>query len=202
MPRGTLVLASRNEKKLEELSALLAGSGLVLLSPADFPELLELPETGQSFAENARLKAEAALRHTGLAALADDSGLEVDALDGAPGILSARFAGEGADDAANNALLLRRLEGLPRERRGAHFTCVLALALPGRPVRLFEGRADGRILARARGRGGFGYDPLFFSSDLNKTFAEAAPAEKNEASHRARALRAFARALQEEGPLA
>lgn len=182
-----LVLATRNEHKVDELRPLLEGVAEVL-SLQDFPGMPEVLETGTTFEENAAKKAEAVARYTGNAALADDSGLEVVALGGAPGVHSARFAGVGATDAANRALLLRTLAGVPAERRDARFVCVAALAVPGRPLWTARGVHEGRILDAPRGRGGFGYDPLFYSEELGATFAEVPAELKNQVSHRARAL--------------
>ncbi|MDR1744877.1 MAG: RdgB/HAM1 family non-canonical purine NTP pyrophosphatase [Planctomycetota bacterium] len=183
-----LVLASHNKKKAGELRAILEPLGVHLLGLSDFPGAPEPVEDGDSFEANALIKACSALAHTGEAAVADDSGLMVDALDGAPGVYSARFAGEDADDAANNALLLEKLSGVPPEKRGAKFVSVVALALPGGESALFRGETHGTILDSPRGAGGFGYDPLFLSLDLGVSFAEADPEAKNRISHRARAL--------------
>ncbi len=196
MPQERWVLASRNPKKLEELRAILADADVRVLAPDEAPAWPPVDETGATFAENAALKARAAARATGLAALADDSGLEVDALDGAPGVRSARYAGEAADDAANNALLLAELRDVPEAHRGAQFRCVVALARPQSEVRLFEGRVRGRILSEPRGNGGFGYDPLFYAQELGKTFAQARPEEKHRVSHRGRALAKLRAALE------
>ena len=188
---GKLVLASHNRKKTHELRAILQPLAIELLNLADFAGAPSPEETGSTFAENAILKAREACAFTGLAALADDSGLVVDALAGEPGVLSARFAGEGAGDAANNRLLLERLRGVPAEKRTARFVAVVAFALPGGECRTWSGETHGRILEEERGEGGFGYDPLFFSDDLGVGFAEAPEAEKNRISHRGRALEAF-----------
>ncbi len=154
-------------------------------------------ETGDSYAANALLKARAAAALTGALALADDSGLEVDALGGAPGVHSARYGGPELDDAGRCARLLEALRDVPAERRTARFRCVIALACPDGRHRLVEGMAEGLILAAPRGRGGFGYDPLFYYPPLGRTFAELTEAEKAEVSHRGRAMRA-ARALLRE----
>lgn len=200
MPRNidTLLLASHNQKKARELRALLEPLGIALASLSDYPEAASPEETGITFEENALLKARFAADLTGVAALADDSGLVVEALGGEPGVRSARYAGENADDDANNALLLERMRHLPSEERQAFFVSVVALALPNGENRTWRGEAHGRILDFAQGDGGFGYDPLFFSNDLGKTFAEAGDAAKNRVSHRARALAAFAHYLREE----
>lgn len=197
-----LVFATRNRGKLRELRQ--------LLTPGDFPggvELLglddiqvpEIPETGETFAENAEAKARGVMQATGLPALADDSGLEVDALDGAPGVRSARYAGPDASDADRIALLLRSLDGVPARRRSARFRCVVAFVDPADPdrVHLHEGSCEGQILEAPRGSGGFGYDPVFFAPELGQTFAEAPPEQKNRLSHRGRAMRSLIAELRE-----
>lgn len=192
------VLASHNAKKLKELQALLAPLGYRLRPVSEFsPEVPE--ETAPSFIENALLKARHAARVSGLPAIADDSGLEVEALRGAPGVYSARYAGEPSDDAANNAKLLQALAGVPAARRGARFVSALALlrhADDPTPL-LALGYWPGRILEAPRGSQGFGYDPLFLVPALDKTSAELAPAVKNRLSHRGRAMRALLKQLQE-----
>lgn len=190
-----LLLASNNAKKLAELRRMLADEDVALVTPAALGGLPEVVEDQPTFATNAAKKASSGARASGLWTLADDSGLSVDALGGAPGVHSARFAGAHGDDGANNALLLEKLAGLPEFLRGASFTCALALARPDGSVALaIEGRAHGRILRAPRGTGDFGYDPLFeFTepghSQTGSSFAELAPAEKAEISHRGRALR-------------
>lgn len=184
-----IVLASGNRGKLAELEALLAPSGLRLQSQ-DALGVPEAEETGLSFVENAIIKARNAARHTGLPALADDSGLEVDALDGAPGIYSARYAGPAAGDGANLDKLLRALRDVPDERRTARFQCLLVYlrhALDPVPL-ICQGTWEGRILAAPRGRNGFGYDPVFFVPTHGCSSAELAPELKNRLSHRGRAL--------------
>jgi XTP/dITP diphosphohydrolase len=190
-----VVLASGNAGKLKEFRELLASSGFSVEAQSAF-NVPEAEETGLSFIENAILKARNAARHSGLPALADDSGLEVDALDGAPGIRSARFAGDDADDARNNALLLQRLAQVPAPRR-ARYRCVLAwLRHAEDPSPLIcEGSWEGEILTAPRGDGGFGYDPLFWLPALGCTAAELAPAEKNRLSHRGQAMAALLAAL-------
>jgi len=201
-----ILLASTNRSKLAELAELLAPLGLELLSPAEVGGLPEVDEDQPSFALNARKKALSAAAASGAWALADDSGLEVDALGGEPGVRSARFAGPGADDARNNALLLQRLAGVPEPRRGARFVCALALARPaaaGEPARVeleVEGEVRGRILEQPRGAGGFGYDPLFLLSEegaphRGRSFGELERAQKAAVSHRGRALARLAREL-------
>ena len=152
-------------------------------------------ETGSTFAENAALKARSLAKQTGEWSLADDSGLCVEALGGAPGVRSARYAGEGAGDAANNAALLDALKDVPDAGRGARFVCALALSSPRGEVEFFEGTCEGTILRAPRGGGGFGYDPLFFDPVLQRTFAEASPARKLSRSHRGKALEALRGAL-------
>ncbi|MEA2063876.1 MAG: non-canonical purine NTP pyrophosphatase [Gemmatimonadota bacterium] len=149
------------------------------------------PEDGKTFCENARAKAAHWHRHSGLACLADDSGLEVEVLAGEPSVRSARFAGEGASDRENNDMLLRKLEGVEEKRREARFVCCLALCGPDSEVTTFSGMVSGRILPRPAGRGGFGYDPVFFYPPLGRSFAQLTAGEKNEVSHRARALQSF-----------
>lgn len=189
--RKQIVVASRNPKKVAELRTLLGDLGVELLSLADLPQVPEIEEHGKTFEANAILKAQAVAEASGLPALADDSGLVVDALGGAPGVRSARFAGEGAGDLENNRLLLERMEGIPEEKRTARFICVLAYVRPGYPPLLFRGETRGRILTAPRGKKGFGYDPLFLSEDLGITFGEASSEEKNRVSHRGRAFQAF-----------
>ncbi|UTW06208.1 RdgB/HAM1 family non-canonical purine NTP pyrophosphatase [Pseudomonas benzenivorans] len=187
MPITELVLASHNAGKLKELQAML-GDAVRVRSVGEFSSV-EPEETGLSFVENAILKARHAARVSGLPALADDSGLAVDALGGAPGIYSARFA-DRQGDAANNAKLLEALKDVPDEQRGAQFVCALALlrhAEDPLPI-LCEGLWHGRILHQARGDQGFGYDPLFWVEERQCASAELAPAEKNQLSHRARAM--------------
>jgi XTP/dITP diphosphohydrolase len=198
-----LLLASNNPMKRAELERLLAPSGVELVTPAGLGGLPEVVEDRPTFRANAALKAVSAARVAGRWALADDSGLEVDELGGAPGVLSARFAGLHGDDAANNAALLARLAGVPAERRGARFTCALALADPAGRVRLeIEAHARGRILEAPRGPAGFGYDPLFLFTEegfaeRGRSFAELSPDEKARVSHRGRALRELAARLPE-----
>jgi len=184
-----LVVATRNFGKLREIQTGLQGLGLELLSLADFPGAPKIVEDGETFEANAVKKAAALARYTDLPALADDSGLEVDALAGAPGIRSARFAGEGASDDENNARLLSLLHEVPPERRSARFACMIALAWPDGQVTIVEGIAQGTILEAPRGKRGFGYDPLFYSPALGATFAEAAAEEKLAVSHRGQALK-------------
>ncbi len=206
-----LLLASNNEKKRDELVALLGPLSVEVLSPAEMGGLAPVDEDRDTFAGNAAKKAVAAARAHRMWALADDSGLEVDALDGAPGVRSARFAGDGADDGANNHKLLAELSGLPSERRGGRFVCALALADPTGEIRAeLRGTAAGCILEAPRGVSGFGYDPLFLFTEegqpgAGRTFAELSGQEKSVVSHRGRALRQLALRLPEilraEAPL-
>jgi len=189
---ATLVLASGNPGKLREFAQLLAPLGMQVRPQSDFA-VPEVEETGLTFVENALLKAREASRVSGLPALADDSGLEVDALDGAPGIYSARFAGEPKSDARNNARLLEALAEVPEGRRAARYWCVLVyLRHAEDPVPVIVQRSwEGEILAHPRGEGGFGYDPLFWLPDQGLSVAELPAAEKNRLSHRGRALQAL-----------
>ncbi len=183
-----LVVASGNSGKIREISNLLKGNVDILLSLADFPALPPIIEDGATFAENAIKKAKITARAICKPVLADDSGLVVDALDGKPGVYSARYAGEGASDAENNEKLLRELAGLPTGQRSAAFCCVMALCLPDGSCHTFSGRLGGTILEQPRGSGGFGYDPLFFVKEYDKTLAELPLEIKNRISHRGQAL--------------
>lgn len=187
-PVRRLVLASRNEGKLREARQLLAGLPLEVVGLESYPDTPEVPEDGATFAANAKAKALAAARHTREWALADDSGLEVEALGGAPGVMSARYAGMHGDDEANYRKLLQELRDLPRDRREARFVCVLALASPEGAVTTTEGECRGRIGFGPKGKGGFGYDPIFFLPALGRMMAELSPEEKGRLSHRAKAL--------------
>lgn len=187
-----LVLASGNPGKLRELDALLGPHGFELVAQSALG-IESPPETGATFEENALLKARHAARHSGLAALADDSGIEVDALGGRPGVHSARYAGEGATDQENLEKLLHELRGVPAERRTARYRCVIVLvrhAQDSAPI-IARGTWEGRILEAPRGSGGFGYDPIFLPEGLDRTAAELSPAEKNAISHRGLALAAL-----------
>ena len=194
----TLVLASGNQKKLDEMRAILEPLALKVVPQSDF-QVPEAEETGLTFVENAILKARNAAAHTGLPAIADDSGLEVDALNGAPGIYSARFSGADASDSKNNALLIDMLGDLPDAPRTARYQAVLVLMRhPDDPTPLIcQGTWEGEILLAPRGNGGFGYDPHFLIPELGVTAAEMEPAEKNRISHRGRALKALMDALRE-----
>ncbi len=191
-----LVLATGNRGKLAEIMEIVAPLGIKIVPQSEFA-VPEVDESGLSFVENAILKARNAARHSGLPALADDSGLEVDALHGAPGIRSARYAGDGRDDRANNRLLLSRLAGIPAEKRTARFQCVIVfLRRPDDPVPLIcHADWEGRIVDAPRGENGFGYDPLFLVGGMRCTSAELSAEEKNRISHRGRALAMLARQL-------
>jgi XTP/dITP diphosphohydrolase len=184
-----LVIATRNRKKCAEMAALLTPHGILLRSLDDYPAAPHVEETGETFAENAALKASQVARALGCWTLADDSGLEVDALGGAPGVHSARYAGEDGNDAANNEKLLLELQAVPDENRGAAFACHLALADPSGEICLrVEDRCRGRIVHELHGENGFGYDPLFLVLEYHRTFGELGPSLKNVLSHRARAF--------------
>lgn len=184
-----LILASGNKGKIAEFQSLLSGLGIQVRSMKEYPEIGEIVEDGNSFAENAMKKACAVCHATGKPALADDSGLMVDYLHGAPGIYSARFAGEDHNDAANNAKLLELMHSVADHQRGAQFVCAIAIALPDGRTFHVEGVCRGTILHALRGEGGFGYDPLFYVEALDKTFAELSMEEKNAISHRGMANR-------------
>lgn len=184
-----LAIATNNQHKLQEIRAILGDSFEELLSLKDLGIDVDVEETGTTLEENALIKARAILALSGIATLADDTGLMVDALNGAPGVYSARYAGEEHNDAKNRALLLKNLNGV--KDRSAHFATVIALCYPDGKTLTASGRVNGEILLSERGTEGFGYDSLFFSTELGKTFAEATQAEKNSVSHRGRALRAM-----------
>jgi XTP/dITP diphosphohydrolase len=195
LSRPALVLATLNPAKGRELVALLGSVPFEIRMLADIPGARLPDETGTTYAENALVKARTAAEITGELALGDDSGLEVDALDGAPGLYTARFGGAGLDDRARWELLLKRLDGVPAARRTARFRCVIALAGPGRPERVVEGVAEGVIAESPRGTRGFGYDPVFFYPPLGRTFGELSDEEKARVSHRGLALAAARQVL-------
>jgi XTP/dITP diphosphohydrolase len=188
--RPRLVVATLNRAKGRELLDLLGDVPYELTLLADVPGATLPEETGTTYAENALIKARAGAAATGGLALGDDSGIEVDALGGRPGLHSARWGGPALDDAGRNALLLERLRGIPAERRTARFRCVIALVEPGGRERVVEGVVEGRIAEAPRGAGGFGYDPLFFYAPLGATFGELSAEAKHRVSHRGRAARA------------
>ena len=199
MSRPQVVLATRNPGKVDELRRILGGD-VELLGLQDVAPYEPGPETGATFADNALAKAREAVQHTGLPAVADDSGLAVDAMNGMPGVLSARWAGRHGDDVANLELLLAQLEDVPDERRQAGFVCAAAYALPDGRSEVVLGQLRGRLLRAPRGTGGFGYDPLLVPDGLEVTTAELSPADKDAISHRGQAFRLLAprlvRALQ------
>ena len=188
-----LLLATRNPGKLAELQRLLESAvpGVAVVGLRDVLEYPEAPETGATFAENALLKAREAVRHTGLPAVADDSGLTVDALNGMPGVLSARWSGRHGDDAANTALLLGQLADVPDGRRGAAFVCAAAVVTPDGAERVLERSWRGQVVREGRGSNGFGYDPVFLPDGLERTAAELTAAEKDARSHRGQAFAAL-----------
>jgi XTP/dITP diphosphohydrolase len=194
-----LLLATRNAGKLAELQRLLESAvpGVEVVGLADVDEYPEVPESGATFAENALLKAREAVQHTGLPAIADDSGLAVDALNGMPGILSARWSGRHGDDDANTALLLGQLADVPDERRGGAFVCAAALVTPDGTERVLERRWRGTVVREKRGSNGFGYDPVFVPEGLDLTSAELQPAEKDARSHRGQAFAALVPVIAE-----
>jgi XTP/dITP diphosphohydrolase len=189
-----LVLATGNQAKLKELTRILEAGhvDVELVSQASFPDAPDVRETGATFAENALLKARAIATFTGLPAVADDSGLCVDALNGMPGVLSARWSGRHGDDEANLMLVLGQLADVPEERRGAHFACTAALVLPSGREHLTEGIVEGQLIHEPRGQNGFGYDPIFVPDSAELTTAEMSSADKDRISHRGKALRAIA----------
>ena len=200
-----IILASRNKKKIRELKKIIE-EGIVLqeekivniLTPDDFPHCEEVEEDGETFEANAIKKAVYVAKCSGLSAIADDSGIEVDALDGAPGVYSARYAGENSDDMANNRKLLDEMKDVPDEKRSARFTCCIALA-HSNEVKTFMGHVEGKIGRENRGENGFGYDPLFFPEGHDRTFAEMTDDEKHSMSHRGRALEKLQKYLKDKG---
>ena len=199
MAQGELLIASQNPRKLREMTQLVQGLPFRVLSPRDLGILTAPEETGTTFLENATLKALDYARHSGRLTVADDSGLSVDALDGGPGLYSSRFGGEGASDLDRNRLLLERLRGVPRERRGARFTSALAVVRDGKVLFHVQESVEGVIAEEMSGPNGFGYDPLFFYPPLGKTFGELLREEKDRVSHRGKAfarLREFLAALR------
>ncbi len=196
---GKVVLATNNAKKLVELRRVVEEAGLdvQVLGLADFPPYPDPVETERTFEGNAFLKAEAAMRATGVAAVADDSGIEVDELNGMPGVRSARWAGPQHDDVDNLNLLIAQLDGVPAERRGARFVCALACVAPDGERHLWRGVMPGRLAEAPRGSNGFGYDPIFVPDGCDVTSAELSPSAKDAISHRGQAVRAFVEWLKE-----
>lgn len=190
-----IVLATHNRGKMKEMSSILAHLPVNLLTLDDFPQIGEIPETGETLKENAFIKAETVHQKTGLPALADDTGLEVDALDGAPGVHSSRYDGETATFEDNCRKMLQEMDGIPAEERTARFHTVIAFVSDS-GNEWTEGMVEGRILEKKQGDGGFGYDPLFYYPPLKKTFAELNSEQKNNISHRGKALRNFCQILE------
>jgi XTP/dITP diphosphohydrolase len=199
-----LLLATANRKKLVELQRILdtaLGSDRVaLVGLADFENYPDVPETGLTFGENALIKAREGVSRTGLPTVADDSGLAVDALNGMPGVFSARWSGRHGDDRANLDLVLGQIGDVPDQHRGGAFVCAAALVLPNGREHLVEGRQTGKILRSRRGEDGFGYDPIFLGDNQNRTNAELSPAEKDAISHRGKAFRELAKVIAKELP--
>ena len=189
-----IVLATRNRKKVEEITRITKGMDISVLTIDDFPECPEVEEDGATFEENAVKKALTIARYTGKPALADDSGLEVYALNGAPGTLSARYAGEDANDTKNVEKLLYEMESVGNRR--ARFVCCIAFAMPGGEIKVFHGYAEGAIGTKPVGGRGFGYDPVFYPAGFDRTFAEISDEEKDSLSHRGKALKEFQRFLR------
>ncbi len=188
LPRKKLLLATGNQGKVRELKDMLSSLELEIISMQDYPELPEVEETGRTFKENAVLKAETVSSLTGVMVMADDSGLEVEYLEGRPGVYSARYAGEGATDEENNALLLEQMKGVPPQERGARFVCVIALSFTDGETITVEGECRGYLATEPRGEGGFGYDPIFVCAEEGKTFGEMDNETKSRVSHRGKAL--------------
>ncbi len=196
MEKQTIVAASRNKHKLQEMHAILKKYGMDIISRDDAGvPAFEVEETGDTFEENSLIKAEEIVKSCGKITIADDSGLAVDALDGAPGVFSARYAGEPCDDAANNRKLLEVMKDIPEEKRTAKFVSVITMVYPDGRKLVARGECPGKIIFEERGNGGFGYDPLFVPDGFEKTYAELTAEEKNTVSHRAKALAELERQL-------
>ena len=197
-----LLLATANKKKLVELQRILDTSlgtdRIALIGRADFADYPDVPETGSTFGENALIKARAGVSRTGLPTVADDSGLAVDALNGMPGVFSARWSGRHGDDQGNLDLVLAQIGDVPDQHRGGAFVCAAALVLPNGREHLVEGRQPGKILRARRGEGGFGYDPIFLGDGQTRTNAELSPAEKDAISHRGKAFRELSKVIARE----
>ena len=200
MARERLLIATNNPHKVTEFHRLLGGADVTLVTPAEAGVEVEVEETGETFEENARLKARAFCAASGLPSLADDSGIEVDALDGRPGVRSARYGGEGLDDAARTRLLLAELAGVPEEGRACRYRVALVLARPDGSEEVAHGACEGRAAFAPAGTNGFGYDPIFYVPRFGKTMAELSPAEKDAISHRGQAARRMAALIRERAP--
>ena len=183
-----IIIATKNKGKAKEFETMFAPLGYRVLTMLDLEDAADVEETGKTFEENAILKSEALSRQYNTIVVADDSGLMIDALDGRPGVYSARYAGENKDDEANIDKVLDEMKDVPEEKRTARFYCALAVSRPGHDTVTFSGTVEGKILSGRRGGNGFGYDPIFYVPELGKTTAEMAPEEKNRISHRAKAL--------------
>ena len=187
-----IIIATKNAGKVKDFETLFSPKGFKVKSLLDFPEIEDVEETGVTFAENATLKAEAISFALNKPVIADDSGLAIDALNGEPGVYSARYAGENKDDNANIEKVLQKLNDVPFEKRTARFHCALAIAVPGKRTEIVEGTCEGHILEEKRGENGFGYDPIFFVEKWRCSMAELTKEQKNQISHRANALKKLA----------
>ena len=196
--KSKIIFASKNKGKIRELNALLEGMKVNLLSLHDYPDVPDIIEDGNTFLENALKKARVISEYTGGTIIADDSGLEVDCLEGAPGIHSARYSGAGATDEKNIRKLLEELEGVPAEKRGAAFRCALVLYRTDGTFETFEGKLEGKIATEPTGSEGFGYDPVFIVPEYGKTVAQIDPETKNRISHRAIAFAKLKKSLQKQ----
>ena len=197
MARETLLIATNNAHKVTELRRILGALDVTLLTPADAGIAIDVDETGETFEENARLKARAFCAASGLPSLADDSGIEVDALDGRPGVRSARYGGDGLDDTGRTRLLLDELVDVPEEQRSCRYRVVLVLARPDGSEEVVDGSCEGRAAFAPEGTNGFGYDPIFFVPRFGRTMAQLSPDEKDAISHRGQATRRMANLLRE-----
>lgn len=187
-----IIIATKNAGKVKDFETLFSPKGFKVKSLLDFPEIEDVEETGVTFAENATLKAESISSALNKPVIADDSGLAIDALNGEPGVYSARYAGENKDDNANIEKVLQKLNDVPFEKRTARFHCALAIAVPGKRTEIVEGTCEGHILEEKRGENGFGYDPIFFVEKWRCSMAELTKEQKNQISHRANALKRLA----------
>lgn len=192
-----IMIATKNAGKVKEFNHLFENRGIKVISLLDFPSIDDIEETGTTFAENAKIKAEAISSKFNIPVIADDSGLSVDYLKGRPGVYSARYAGEQKDDTANLNKVLAELEGVPGNQRTARFHCALALAIPGEETQFVEGTCEGTITEKPIGENGFGYDPIFYVGAKGKTMAQLSNDEKNEISHRGNALRKLDKLIQD-----
>lgn len=194
----TILIGTANAGKVNDFVQLLGNEDIQILSLRDLDHPIEVEETGTTFAENAILKAETLSRHYNQIVIADDSGLEIEALNGRPGVYSARYAGEHKSDEDNIKKVLAEMEGIPFQKRKAAFVCVLALAIPGKETKIFEGKCHGFIADKPKGTNGFGYDPIFYVPEKGKTMAELSLEEKNELSHRKKAIDKLKKYWEEE----